>query len=146
MIGVATMVAVAGEKGELTTEEAAEITGTDWAADDLRGSWRAAVKREARAYQGPTALEDAVVLPGLGTLPGQFVLSIAVFDLTTHCADLAHATDQQMPPDPVLEQALAVGVQLLAAHREPSAFDPEQPVTDDAPMAVRLLAFAGRRI
>ena len=42
-------------------------------------------------------------------MPAQVALGIAVFDVTTHCCDLARATDQQIDDDELAESALAAG-------------------------------------
>lgn len=146
IVGVATMLAVAGEHRELTGEHAREIAQADNLGDDFKGAWRAVSKRETAAFQGSTALEDIIIFASLGAMPGHVVLSIAVFDLVTHSADFAHATNQPMPSDELLEAALGIGTQLLARHRDPTNFGPELPAAPGASAATRLLAFAGRHI
>jgi hypothetical protein len=70
-----------------------------------------------------------------------------VFDVTTHATDLSRATGQQAPPQQLLETALGVGKQMISSDlRVPGIFDAEQPIADSAPLADRLLAFAGRKV
>lgn len=146
MTGVSNLFAVAIEKGGVTDEEVGEVMGGDCLGADFKASWHAAADRAGAAYRRDGVLDDTVSLAGFGEMPGQMAMSIALLDLTTHCADLAHATGQPMPAADVCEPALAIGTQMLAEHRDPRAFDPEQPVAAGASAPERLLAFTGRKI
>lgn len=146
MVGNSQEFAVARELRSVTSELPSEVPDGDRFDGNPAAAWRAAAQRCSTAYQEDSALEETVELPPLGQLSGQVVLTIAVFDLVTHCADLAHATDQAMPDPALCESALAFGREVLAEGRDPDAFEPEQPAPDGASMPIRLLAFAGRKI
>ena len=80
-------------------------------------------------------------------MPLGVALNIAIFDVATHALDIAQATDQQVTDTALLEDALAMGKQMMSPElRQPGIFGPEQPCPDDAPAAQRLLAFTGRTV
>jgi uncharacterized protein (TIGR03086 family) len=98
------------------------------------------------AFAIPGVLDRIVTLP-FGEMPAGVALNIAIFDVATHAADLAHATGQAIEDLAMLEAALEIGRQMVGPElRAPGVFDEAQPVADDAPVATRLLAFAGRRV
>jgi uncharacterized protein (TIGR03086 family) len=130
----------------VTGVELSDLQAADHIDADHTHAWKAAAQRLTAAYAGEDALRRPLTLAGLGEQPGSTALSIAIFDLGAHCADLAHATGQPMPPAELLEPTLAIGRELLAEHRDPALFGPERPAADDAPVAIRLLAFAGRQV
>lgn len=146
MVATTSVVALARERDGVTAAELSDLQATDHIDADHTGAWKAAAQRLITAYADEDALRRPLTLAGLGEQPGSTALSIAIFDLGTHCADLAHATGQPMPPADLLEPTLAIGRQLLAERRDPALFDPERPAADDAPIALRLLAFAGRQV
>lgn len=70
-----------------------------------------------------------------------------MFDVLTHAADIASATDQSIKDTDLIETALAVGQQMIGPDlRVPGVFDQEQPAPEGASPTVRLLAFAGRKV
>jgi uncharacterized protein (TIGR03086 family) len=143
--GGATMFAVSAEQGSVPDDLVGQLMGGDNLGDDFQGAFHAATDRVTAAFRQPGVLDKTVTLP-FGEMPAPIALSIAVFDVATHAADLAKATGQPMPADEVLEEALALGKQLISPEmRQPGVFDAEQPADDSAPAADRLLAFAGRR-
>jgi uncharacterized protein (TIGR03086 family) len=144
--GGATMFAVAAEQGSCPDELFGQLVGGDNLGDDYRGAWKAASQRAVAAFDIPGTMEKMVKLP-FGEMPGEVALNIAVFDVTTHATDLSKATDQSAPPTELLETALAVGKQMITADfRVPGVFGPEQPAPAGAPVADRLLDFAGRTV
>jgi uncharacterized protein (TIGR03086 family) len=146
MVATTSVVALARERDGVTASELSDLQAADHIGADHTGAWEAAAQRLTAAYAGEDALRRPLTLAGLGRQPGSTALSIAIFDLGTHCTDLAHATGQPMPPAELLEPTLVIGGELLAERRDAALFDPEQRAADDAPIAVRLLAFAGRQV
>ncbi|MBO0849332.1 MAG: TIGR03086 family protein [Pseudonocardia sp.] len=146
MVATTSVVALARERDGVTAAQLSDLQAADHIDADHTGAWKAAARRLATAYAGEDALRRPLALAGLGEQPGSTALSIAIFDLGTHCTDLAHATGQPMPPAELLEPTLAIGTELLAERRDPALFDPERPAAADASIAVRLLAFAGRQV
>ena len=143
--GGATMFAMSAESGAVPDEVIGQLLGGDNLGDDVPGSFHAAADRATAAFKAPGALDKTVKLP-FGEMPASIALNIAVFDVATHAADLARATGQPMPPDDLLETALAIGKQMVGPDlRQPGVFDAEQEVDESAPVGDRLLAFAGRR-
>jgi uncharacterized protein (TIGR03086 family) len=144
--GGATMFAAALEQGSVPDELFAQVMSGDSLGDDWKGSWHAASEHALEAFAVDGALESMVTLP-FGQMPGAVAITIAVFDVATHATDLAQATGLPAPSDDVLETALAIGKEMIGPDlRAPGVFGPEQPAAPDAPVATRLLAFAGREV
>jgi uncharacterized protein (TIGR03086 family) len=143
--GGATMFAVSAEQGSVPDDVLAKISG-DNLGDDYKGAFRAATGRALEVYEDPSVLDKVVTLP-FGQMPAAVALNIAIFDVATHAADLAHATGQAPPDDAILEAALEMGKQMIGPElRAPGVFGPEQPAPAGATSAQRLLAFAGRSV
>ena len=143
--GGATMFALSAEQGSVPDDEVARLMG-DTLGDDYRGAVRTAAERAVTAFEQPGVMEKTVTLP-FGQMPAQVALDIAVFDVTTHAVDLARSTGQPAPEGDLLETALAIGQQMIGPDmRRPGVFDAEVTVDSDAPVADRLLAFAGRKV
>lgn len=144
--GGATMFAISAEQGSVPDDVLARLMGGDNLGEDPQGAWAAASKRASDAFEQPGVLDKLVTLP-FGEMPAEVALNIAVFDVATHATDLARASGQTITDTDLLETALAMGRQMIGPElRQPGIFDPEQPISDDAPVGDRLLAFAGRRI
>ena len=144
--GGGTMFAISAEQGSVPDEVLGQLMGGDNLGDDYKSAWKAASARALQAFEDPAVLEKQVRLP-FGEMPAGVALNIAVFDVATHACDLARATGQTVKDDELLEGALAMGRQMIGPElRQPGVFDAEQPVADDAPVADRLLAFAGRKL
>ena len=138
----AALFAMSAEPGSVSDALRAQIA----AGGDYKGSWRAASAVAMAAAATPGALEKTVTLP-FGEMTAGAFLKYVIFDLTTHATDLARATGQTITNSDLLEAALEAGRQTVApGMRQPGVFDPEQPVSEDAPIVDRLQAFAGRRI
>jgi uncharacterized protein (TIGR03086 family) len=143
--GGATMFAECVGQGSVSDDRLGQLMAGDNLGDDYKAAFHAAADRAIATFDQPGALDKMVKLP-FGEMPGGIALNIAVFDVTTHACDLAHATGQQVEDEDLLETALAVGRQMIGAEmRQPGMFDAEQPVAEGASAAERLLAFAGRR-
>jgi uncharacterized protein (TIGR03086 family) len=146
LVGGATMFAISAEEGDIADDVVGQLMGTDQIGDDYKVAVVQATTRALAAFDQPGALEKMVKLP-FGTMPGGVALQIAVFDVTTHCCDLARATAQQVDDEALLEAALAGGRQMIGAEmRSSGLFDAEQPEPANGSAADRLLAFAGRRL
>lgn len=146
LTGGATMFALSVEEGDVPDEVVGRLLGTDQLGDDYKGAVVASSNRAAAAFRSPGALEKMVKLP-FGTMPAAVALDIAVFDVTTHCCDLAVATDQQVDDDELVEAALAIGQQMIGPDlRANGMFAEAQPVAENGSGADRLLAFAGRQV
>jgi uncharacterized protein (TIGR03086 family) len=146
LTGGATMFSISCEEGAVPDELVGQLLGGDNLGDDFKGAFRTAADRVMTAFRKPGVMDQIVKLP-FGEMPANIALTVAITDVAIHACDLAKATGQPMPPDDVLESALAMGHQVIAPEfRMPGVFDPAQPVADDAPIADRLLAFGGRKI
>lgn len=144
--GGSTMFAVCIEEGSVPDELLGQLVGGDNLGDDYKSAFRAAANRALDAGSKPGALEKMVKLP-FGEMPAGVALNFAVFDVTTHGADLARATGQTFKDTELLDTALEAGRQMVAPEmRGRGLFDPEQPAPANADAADRLLAFAGRRV
>ena len=144
--GGATMFAVCIEEGSCPDELLGQLVTGDNLGDDYKSAFRQAANRALEAGNRNGALEKVVKLP-FGEMPAGVALNLAVFDVTTHAADLARATGQTIEDTELLETALEVGRQMIGSEmRQPKLFGPEQPVPANASAADRLLAFAGRRV
>ena len=146
LVGGATMFAISAEQGDIADEEVGRLMSTDQLGDDYKGAVVAAGDRALAAFDQPGVLEKMVKLP-FGTMPAGVALNIAIFDVTTHCCDLARATDQQIDDDGLVEAALAAGQQMITAEwRGTGMFGAEQPAPEGGSASDRLLAFAGRQL
>jgi uncharacterized protein (TIGR03086 family) len=144
--GGATMFAVSAEQGSVPDDMMGQLMGGDNLGDDYEGSWKTASKRAMDAFAEPGVLEKVVKLP-FGEMPAGIALRIAVFDVSTHAADLAKASGQQVKDQDLLESALQAGKQMIGPDlRQPGVFDAEQQIPEGGTAADRLLAFAGRKI
>ena len=146
LTGGATMFAMSVEDGDVADEVLGQLLGSDQLGDDYKGAVVSSSNRAVAAFDAPGALDKMVKLP-FGTMPGAIALNIAVFDVTTHCCDLARATDQQVDDEALVESALEIGRQMIGPDmRAPGLFGAEQSAADGATPADRLLAFAGRQV
>jgi uncharacterized protein (TIGR03086 family) len=144
--GGATMFAVCVEEGSVPGDLLGKLMGGDNLGDDYVKAWETASSRAIAAFDAPGALDKTVKLP-FGEMPAGIALNIAVFDVLTHAADIASATNQTIEDTALVETALEVGHQLIGPDlRVPGIFDAEQPAPEGASPAVRLLAFAGRKV
>ena len=144
--GGALMFATCVEQGAMSDEAFAALVSGDNLGQDYRGSFKAAAGKALAAFDAPGAADKLVKLP-FGEMPAGVALNLAVFDLLTHGADLAHATGQRIEDEELLQTALAVGRQMVDPNlRQPGVFDAEQPIDPAAPTMEKLLAFAGRRV
>ena len=146
MVGGATMFAISAEQGSVPDDMVGQLMAGDNVGDDPKGAWATASKRAMAAFEPPGAMEKIVKLP-FGEMPAGVALNIAIFDVATHAVDIARATGQHVPDIELLEGALALGRQMVSPElRVPGVFGDEQPISADAPVEDRLLAFAGRKI
>jgi uncharacterized protein (TIGR03086 family) len=144
--GGSTMFAISAEEGSVPDDVMGRLMGGDNLGDDYKGALAAATGRALAAFDDPGMADKTVKLP-FGEMPAGVALNIAVFDVTTHAADLAHATGQSVQDPELLDAALAIGRQMIGPElRQPGVFDAEQPSASTAASADRLLAFAGRRL
>jgi uncharacterized protein (TIGR03086 family) len=144
--GGATMFAECIDDGSIADERMAALFGGDNLGDDYKGAFERATNHALATFDEPGMAEKMVKLP-FGEMPAGIALNIAVFDVTTHAADIARATGQAIADQELLEQALAVGRQIIGPDmRKAGVFDPEQPIGADADVTDRLLAFAGRKV
>lgn len=144
--GGSTMFAVCVEEGSVPDELLGQLMGGDNLGDDYVGAWEAASTRAVAAFEAPGALDKMVKLP-FGEMPAGVALNIAVFDVLTHAADIASATNQTMNETALIDTALEVGHEMIGPElRVPGLFDPEQAAPEGATPTVKLLAFAGRKV
>ena len=144
--GGATMFATCIEQGSVPDDLLGQLMGGDNLGDDYKGAFQKAAQHALDAGNEKGALEKMVKLP-FGEMPAGVALNIAIFDVTTHAADLAYATGQTIEDTALLETALEAGRQMITSElRVPGVFDNEQPAPANAGPTERLLAFAGRRL
>lgn len=144
--GGSTMFAVCIEEGSVPDEMMGQLMTGDNLGDDYKSAFRAAAQRALDAGNQPGALGKMVTLP-FGQMPAEAALNIAIFDVTTHAADLAQATGQTIGDTELLDTALEVGRQMVGPEmRHPGVFGPEVSAPADADATSKLLAFAGRLI
>ena len=146
--GGSLMFAECVESGSIADDEMGRLTTSDLVGDDYVRVFGAAADRVIAAFNADGALEKIVTLP-FGTMPASVALQIAVFDVTTHALDLAHATGQStevISPE-VLQAAWDAGQAMIGPElRDAGLFGPPQDAPTDAPLDDRILAFAGRQI
>lgn len=145
--GGSIMFAECVENGSISDEEFGRLVSTDLVGDQPSAVFGAAAGRALAAFGAPGALDRVVTLP-FGTMPAGVAANIAVFDLTVHALDLAHATGQSTALDPdVLAAAWGAAQAMLSPElRAAGLFAEARPCSDDAPVAERLMAYAGRSI
>jgi uncharacterized protein (TIGR03086 family) len=144
--GGADMFAICVNEGSIADDKLMQLVGGDNLGDDYRRSFKSAASRAISAFEQPDVGDKMVTLP-FGQMPAGVALRIAIFDVSVHTLDLARGSGQDVEVDAeVLETALAVGKEMIGPElRGPGLFDAEVTVADDAPLADRVLAFAGRR-
>jgi uncharacterized protein (TIGR03086 family) len=146
MIQGMTMFAISAEQGAIPDDVMGKLMGEDQVGEDYKGAVLAATTRAMKAFDQPGILEKMVTLP-FGEMPAGTALNIGVFDIATHCCDLARATGQTIDNPKLLEAALAKGQGFVQpGYRIPGVFGPEIPADDSAPAEQRLMAFAGRKV
>jgi uncharacterized protein (TIGR03086 family) len=105
-------------------------------------SWSSVAKRLLTAAQGPGAPDDTVALP-YGDFRRSVVIGQALGETAIHAADLARATGQSLGDDAVYERVFDV---VTDDWRVEGVLGPALPCDDSAPLADRVLAFAGRKV
>jgi uncharacterized protein (TIGR03086 family) len=145
--GGSLMFAEAVEHGAVPDDRLGQLMGGDNLGNDYKGSFNTAADRAVATFGLPGAMDKTVKLP-FGEMPAGIALNIAIFDVTVHALDLAQATGQSKSLDPeVLEAAYAIGTQMIGPEmRAPGVFGPEVQISGDAPLADRIMAFAGRPV
>lgn len=137
-------------------EAATVLTGGTWRGStaharptsELTAAWTRNAATEVDAFARAGALEQTVVHPEAGEMPGAQWLGMRVGDYLLHAWDLARATGG----DEALDADLVAGVY---SHLEPMrpfiaqlgifGDGPSGHVADDAPLQTRLLDLTGRR-
>ena len=117
----------------------ADALGAPGVADS---SWKAIGQRLVDALSAPGALDGTVALP-YGEFPGTVVLQQALGEVAIHACDIAQATGQSIGDDEVYGRVFAV---VGDEWRVDGVLGPAVPCADDAPLATRVLAFAGRAV
>jgi uncharacterized protein (TIGR03086 family) len=144
--GGSTMFALSAESGSVPDDMIGQLMTGDNLGDDYKGALKTATARAMAAFEQPGVLEKIVKLP-FGEMPAGIALNIAIFDVATHACDIAKATGQPVKDEELMEQALAIGKQMIGPElRGPGIFDEAQPIADAASASDRLLAFAGRKL
>jgi len=109
---------------------------------EVASTWSEAADRMVATISAPGYLESTVTLP-YGEYPGNVVLQHALGETAIHAADIARATGQSIGDADIYERVFDV---VTDDWRAPQVLEPAQPCADDAPLADRVLAFAGRKI
>jgi uncharacterized protein (TIGR03086 family) len=143
--GGATMFGLCVRDGSVPDEKFGELMTGDNLGSDFKASFHTAAADAEESFAIPGAMDRIVKLP-FGEMPAGAALNIAIFDVATHAWDLAKATGQSTDLDPeVVAAAYGVARNMLNDDmRGAGIFGPEVVIADDAPMADRLAAFAGR--
>jgi uncharacterized protein (TIGR03086 family) len=141
----AEMFAACIRDGAISDAALGELMTTDRLGDDYQASFHAAADAASAAFAVPGAMDRIVHLP-FGEMPGSMALDIAIFDVTTHAWDLARATGQttDFAPEIVDEAYRRAQTMLTDDWRATGMFGAAVPIADDAPVADRLAALAGR--
>jgi uncharacterized protein (TIGR03086 family) len=141
----ATMFGLCVRDGDIPDEKLGELMTGDNLGADYKGSWVRAANDAEVSFAIPGAMNRIVKLP-FGEMPAGMALNIAIFDVTTHAWDLAKATGQSTELDPeVAGVAYQVALTMLSDDmRAAGMFGQPVAVAEDAPMADRLAALAGR--
>ena len=146
LTGGSTMFAISAEQGSVPDDMIAQLMGGDCLGDDFRASFRTASDRAVAAFEAPGLMDKTLKLP-FGEMPAPVALAIAAFDVATHTADLAKATNQSPGYESIYADALALGPNVVQPEfRQPGVFGAEQQAASTAPASDRLLAYAGRAI
>jgi uncharacterized protein (TIGR03086 family) len=141
----AQMFGISVRDGSIPDDKLGQLLTGDNLGTDYKGSFNRAMADAEAAFGAPGAMERIVQLP-FGEMPASMAVNLAIFDVTTHAWDLAKATGQSTDLDPeVAAIAFQVAQGMLSDDmRATGQFGPAVPVPDDAPMADRLAALAGR--
>src|SRR5258708_31841900 len=110
--GGATMFAECISDGSVPDDRMAQLFGGDNLGNDYKGAFTRATEKVMATFDEPGMAEKMVKLP-FGEMPAGIALNIAIFDVTTHAADIAQATGQTIADNELLETALAVGRELV---------------------------------
>jgi uncharacterized protein (TIGR03086 family) len=132
--------------GGAMDESVMALFATDHLGEDYKGALRSASDAAVAAFDQPGILEQTLHMP-MGDMPGAAAVDVAVYEVTTHACDIAHATNQTIGDTELVEMALANGKGFLQPElRAPGFFDAEQAAPAGASATDRLLAFGGRSI
>jgi uncharacterized protein (TIGR03086 family) len=144
--GGSTMFALSAETGSVPDDMVGQLLGGDNLGADYKGAFKTATTRALAAFELPGVMDKIVKLP-FGEMPAGIALNIAIFDVATHACDLAKAMGTSVTDDELMEEALAIGKQMIGPElRAPGMFDEATPISDAASASDRLLAFAGRKL
>ena len=143
--GGATMFGLCVRDGAVPDEKLGELMTGDNLGTDYKASFHRATDDAEESFAIPGAMDRIVKLP-FGEMPAGVALNIAIFDVATHAWDLAKATGQSTDLDPeVCGVAYEVAQNMLSDDlRNAGLFAQQVAVADDAPIADRLAALAGR--
>jgi uncharacterized protein (TIGR03086 family) len=127
---------------------AVDMDGTDHASGDYVQAYERAAADARAAFAVPGALEQEFTLPW-GQTPGSAALGLAVADAVVHGWDLARATDQALPIDDDIADAIygmtSSMMQPKGSYPRGDSFAEPLDVGDDATPTDRMLAYLGRQ-
>jgi uncharacterized protein (TIGR03086 family) len=116
----------------------------DQLGDDPKAAWDAAVRASLDAFGAPGALAGTVGL-SRGPTPAEEYGWEMTTDALIHSWDLARGIGADETLDPELVGLVYERTLPIAEHlQETGLFAPPVPVSDDAPLQVKLLAIFGR--
>ena len=143
--GGATMFGLCVRDGSVPDEKLGQLMTGDNLGTDFKASFHRATDDAEAAFAVPGAMDRVVKLP-FGEMPAGIAVNIAIFDVATHAWDLAKATGQSTALDPEVSTiAYQVAQNMLNDDmRSSGLFGQEVAIADDAPVADRLAALAGR--
>jgi uncharacterized protein (TIGR03086 family) len=146
MVATYLMFAGAMRDGGISDQQMKQFMSDDHLGNDIAARYDAARTGIVVAFADPDAAARELEMP-FGAATGRIALAIVAFEVTTHALDLAKAVDEKLQDATLVKAALVIGHEILQPEVRPFlAFDPEQPVPDDATAGDRLLAFTGRHL
>lgn len=120
--------------------------GSDPLGQDPAAAYAESASALREAFGAPGVL-DRVYTGPLGDVTGAERMQIRLYDLLAHGWDLAEATGQAFDvPDDLAGPSLAFARAQLASVPRSGRFAEIQPVAEDAPQLLQLVAFLGRPV
>ena len=120
--------------------------GEDVIGDDLSAAYAASAGRAAATFEAPGGLDRMFKL-SFGEVPGELAVAARATDQLAHSWDLAKATGMSTDLSPAMYTTALEVLEIRFARfgRNSATYNDEQQAADDATVADRFAAFAGRR-
>lgn len=120
--------------------------GEDVIGDDLSATYASSAGRAAATFEAPGGLDRMFKL-SFGEVPGELAVAARATDQLAHSWDLAKATGMSADLSPAMYTTALEVLEIRFARfgRNSATYNDEQQAADDATVADRFAAFAGRR-